>query len=299
VYTHDTLLTERIVPWALESDEVRGIAELGSRSGAAPVDEWADMDLLLLVRDTAPFVEADDWLDHIAPRWVALTHPGPFEDLAVRQILFEGALDFDMVPMEAGTLGERIKDPAIAFALGGGFRGGFRPLVDKDGEIAALDLPERPAVTALQVTASDFDFVVNDFLFQVVWACKHLRRGEVWAAKDDVDSYMKGDLVRMIEWDALARDPTRPTRGGGRYLEEWADPAILARLAPTFATYHPASVATALLELMEVFKDVAEGVARRLNLEYPASSHQQVLGWARDCLRPFIEGPGQGETAHT
>jgi hypothetical protein len=67
---------------------------------------------------------------------------------------------------------------------------------------------------------------------------------------------------------------------------------------PIFAAYHPVSVATALLELTEVFRDVAEGVARRLDLEYPAGSHQQVLGWARNCLRPIIEGPGQGEAAH-
>ncbi len=95
------------------------------------------------------------------------------QDLPVRQVLFEDALDFDIVALAAGTLAQKLEDPSVAFALGGGFQGGFRVLIDKDNEIANLVMPHHPSPPDLaDISAGDFDLVINDFLFQVVWASK-------------------------------------------------------------------------------------------------------------------------------
>lgn len=282
---------ERIIPWATERDDVRGLAEVGSRTSTVPADEWADMDLMLLVRDPRVFHDSDDWIREIGPSWLSLKHPGPFEGLPVRQVLFEHALDFDIVAISAGTLAMRLEVPAVAFLLGGGFQGGFRPLVDKDGEIESLELPHHPAgPESSGISADDFDFVVNDFLFQVVWASKHLRRGELWAAKDDVDGYMKADLARVIEWHTLTMRPGTDTRSGGRYLERWADPSIVERLADTFATYDAADIARALLAMLQLFRDVASETAAALGFSYPDRSHAAVHDWALETLSPLTNG---------
>jgi hypothetical protein len=293
VTDHERLLTERILPWALADDDVRGLVELGSRAAGSPADEWADMDLLILARDPDRY-HGSEWLDEIAPHWVALTHPGPIPDLQVRQVLFEDALDFDIIPMRAGTLATRVTEPGVAFALGGGFRGGLRPLVDKDGEMAALELPGHPP-SGGPPSETAFDFVAKDFLFQVIWASKHLRRGELWAAKDDVDGYMKADLVQMLEWQARIRDPDVKTRSGGRYLEEWADPAVVARLGPTFAVYDPNSVAIALLNMIDLFGEVGSEVADHHRFTYPSTSHAQIRGWAKGCLEPLLPSTPHSE----
>jgi aminoglycoside 6-adenylyltransferase len=285
---HETLLDDRIIPWATAREDVRGLAELGSRTSTAPADEWADMDLMLLVRDPVLFHDSDDWIHEIGPAWLSLKHPGPFGDLPVRQVLFEGALDFDVVALAAGTLAKRLEHPAVAFALGGGFEGGFRALIDKDNEIAKLVLPPRPPPSAhSDISAVDFDFVINDFLFQVVWASKHLRRGELWAAKDDVDGYMKADLVQVIEWHTMAMRPGINTRSGGRYLERWADPRIVERLPDTFATYEGTAVARALISMIELFEDVAAETASALGFTYPNQSHAAVHQWAIATLSPL------------
>ena len=248
---------------------------------------------MLLVRDPILFHDSDDWIHEIGPAWLSLKHPGPFGDLPVRQVLFEGALDFDIVALAAGTLGERLEDPSVAFALGGGFQGGFRALVDKDNEIANLELPHHPSPSdASDITADDFDFVVNDFLFQVVWASKHLRRGELWAAKDDVDGYMKADLAQVIEWHAIAMRPSTNTRSGGRYLERWADPLIVERLADTFAAYEATAIARALIAMIQLFKDVASETAAALGFSYPQESHAVVYRWAIETLSPLAQDLG-------
>ena len=290
---HETLLVERIIPWATDRDDVRGLAEVGSRTSTVPADEWADMDLMLLVRDPILFHDSDDWIQEIGPAWLSLKHPGPFGDLPVRQVLFQGALDFDIVALAAGTLGERLMDPAVAFALGGGFQGGFRTLLDKDDEIANLELPHHPPPPdPSDISADEFDFVINDFLFQVVWASKHLRRGELWAAKDDVDGYMKADLARVIEWHTISKKLDANTRSGGRYLERWADPLIVERLAATFAAYEAGAIARALIAMLQLFKDVASETAAALGFNYPEQSHAAVYGWAVETLNPLAPDIG-------
>lgn len=277
----DSWLADRIVPWAVADPNVRAIAELGSRTHATPPDEWAVMDLLLLVSDVGSILDHDDWVAAIGPYWIALRHPGPFPDLPVRQVLFEGALDFDLVPIGAGTLAKRLESPYVAELVGGG----FIPVLDKDGELAAIQIPDPVgAATASDISRDDFDFVVSDFLFQTVWAAKHLRRGELWAAKDDVDGYMKADLVRMVEWHTIATRPGTPVRAGGRHLEDWADRRFLAAAPGLFAGYETSSVAAALIEMIDVFAWVGSETAAALDFSYPTERHDTTARWVGECL---------------
>jgi hypothetical protein len=251
------------------------------------------MDLLILVADPVDFLDSDEWLDEISPHWLTLRHPGPFEDLPVRQVLFRGALDFDIVPITAGTLGRRLGDPAVAFALTGGFGGGFRTLIDKDGEIATVSasLYQAGERSSPGPDADEFHFVVNDFLFQVVWTSKHLRRGEVWAAMDDVGCYMRGHLIRMIEWHTSLHGPATSMRTGGRHLERWAAPWIVDRLKGTVPAYGSYSVASAVIAMTDLFGELGRDVAASVDLSYPVDSHDEVLAWAKDCLRPILSKP--------
>lgn len=284
---HERFLSEKLLPWALAEDTVRGVAELGSRSGTF-ADEWADMDLLLLVRGRHFYTDSDDWIRHVGEHWIAVRHPGPFQDLPVRQVLFDEALDFDIIPIEAGTLSDRLKDPGVAFALRGGFRGGFRILLDKDGELAGVDVHPRDAVGGSDhLTRSQYEFIVADFLFQAVWAAKHLRRGELWAAKDDVDCYMKGDLVRILEAEAVARGEGDKVRTGGRYLEEWTGIAILNRLPGIFPGYDARQIADALLAQLDLFSDVAKTVSVELGFDYPEYAYEKIRSWTEGCLAPL------------
>ena len=286
---HQTFLEERVVPWAVETMWVRGLAEVGSRVHSEPVDEWADMDLMLLVSDVTTVLDHEAWLSDIGPVWLSVRHPGPLGEFPVRQVLFEGALDFDLVPIAAGSLASAMEHPGILELLGGG----VAVLVDKDGELASVEHPPPPIPRSAQdITVEAFDFVVRDFLFQCVWASKHLRRGEVWAAKDDVDSYMKGDLLRMIEWHTMVHHPGERIRAGGRYLERWADDRIQAELPGTFATYHPVSVAGALLHMAALFRWVSEETADDLGFVYPSHAHEAVVGWTSACVSPLLASPG-------
>jgi aminoglycoside 6-adenylyltransferase len=281
---HWAWLRDRVLPWAAEDPNVRAVAVLGSQVRTdRPADAWADMDLLLLVTDPAVIRDSDDWLARIGPVWVALRHPGPLRDLPVRQVMFEGALDFDIVAAPGGRFAEVLANPDARQALGEG----FRPVLDKDGELAATPIPPLPPADE-RPDAAAFSFVVNDFLYQTVFVAKRLHRGELWRVKDDVDGYMKGDLLRMIEWHARARRPEAHVWPEARHLERWADPRVLEALPAAFAAYERSSVARALLAMMDLFGWVGRETAEALDLSYPTASHQAVAAWVRHAVTEFL-----------
>ena len=174
-------------------------------------------------------------------------------------------------------------EPAAALVLGDG----WRAIVDKDGELRGLRVPPRSAPASGIVSESEHLWAISDFLYQAVWTTKHLRRGEIWLPKDDVDSYMKGRLLSMIEWHARARGRDVTTWGessGGRLLERWAAPGVLEALGSAFARYEAGDVARALLDTMGLFRWVSEETGARIGYRYPAETHDTIEAWVCRCL---------------
>lgn len=76
-------------------------------------------------------------------------------------MLFPGGLDFDIVPVDAGPLSTRLRDPIFAGLVGAG----VRVIVDKDHGLADVDVEEPGGMTAADITYEEFEFVTHDFLF--------------------------------------------------------------------------------------------------------------------------------------
>jgi aminoglycoside 6-adenylyltransferase len=114
----------------------------------------------------------------------------------------------------------------------------------------------------------------------MVWTTKHLRRGEVWWAKSCCDMYLKERLRRMLEWHAHAvNGPEHDTWMRGRFLEEWADPRVVAQLPGVFAHYDRQDIARALQETMDLFRWLAVETAQRWGYAYPFDGEQYASEW--------------------
>ena len=150
--THEELLNSAIIPWAIADDNVTSLAEMGSRVDREPADEWADLDLLIPAHDVERILDDDRRITSIIPYWLALKHQRPFEGTPVRQVLFEGGLDFDIVPVTSGSLIQRSDHPAFRALLGDG----FRILIGKEGELEWLpSIPKRSGGRHIEDWASD------------------------------------------------------------------------------------------------------------------------------------------------
>jgi aminoglycoside 6-adenylyltransferase len=275
-------LIERFVAWASSAENIRAAFIIGSRARTDhPADEWADLDVVVLARDPTLYLASTDWLRGIGTPWLTFLERTPEGDAYERRVLFEGGLDVDFAPTSVASFGQMLSE-GLPPVEAGMLRRGVRFLVDKEGlalRLAAADSPQPPAVPPTEV---EFAQAVNDFYYHTVWTAKKLRRGELWWGKSCCDSYLKGLLLQMVEWHARARGAEAWIRG--RFLEEWADPRVVAALPGVYAHYDSEDVWRALLATMDLYRWVAVETAEQLGHAHPSLG----VGHAADLVQQLF-----------
>ncbi len=294
-------LEARVLAWGKARKDVRGILILGSRARTDhPADEWSDIDFALTVKDPARYMRDRRWVADIGQ--VAACYPDPNPGGATLHTLFVSGVHADLgfipvaVVRQAVTFMPWVRRLAplldrlpgsIASALeeqvqeGGAYlQAGARAILDKDGVaerfLALLSSP-LPDLTA-PPSAHDFAEAAGEFWFNAAWTAMHLRRGELWwATQSGWGAHMHPLLLRMIEWHAKAcHGFGYETWRDGRFLEEWADPATVARLGRTYPNHDEDAAWNALFATMDLFRDLARDTADRLNFDYPSEADDTV-----------------------
>ncbi|HSP56420.1 MAG TPA: aminoglycoside 6-adenylyltransferase [Dehalococcoidia bacterium] len=284
-------LEGRFVAWAERRADIRAAIVVGSRARTDhPADEWADLDVGVLVERPQRYLQHHGWLRQLGSPVVKYKDPtGPS-----LHVLFEDGADagFAFLPANAIKQAVRVlplmnRFPALLRALPAGlgarleselagaaafYRRGYRVILDKDGLAERfLSLAPAGAPQAAQPTEKEFHELVSHFWFVTVWTAKHVKRGELWWAKTNgCDGQLKAMLLQMIEWhERSSKGWDYDTWEGGRFLEEWADKAVVNQLMPAFAHYEAADVWMALKATMDIFRDLATRTSARLGYTYP------------------------------
>jgi len=130
----------------------------------------------------------------------------------------------------------------------------------------ALDdgLADRPVLVPDE---SAFRDLATDFWATALWAARRLRKGEVFASVDAVNSSLKRSIVTLLAWHALSLDDDAPVLEAGRGIERWADAGALAALERAYAHYDLRDAARALWETIDLFHGLEVETGRRLALE--------------------------------
>ena len=205
-----------------------------------------------------------------------------------RRVLFDGAVDVDMVMVPPETIDDVVSVDGAMPVLARG----YRLLMDKDerfGELAGQAAAADPrAVHGAAPWPPRPDVVTNligDYLYHCVWVAKKLRRGELAVAVGCQNAYQFETLRRFVEWQAEARsDGATNTFYGGRFLEQWAAPETVAGLAVSQAHYDAADLRRAIVEGMELFRGLAAEVADAVGVSYPSRAHDSIRGWLQGNL---------------
>lgn len=279
-------LIDRFVKWANDQPDILAIINQGSQARLDhPADEWSDLDLIVYTTNTEKYLGRPDWLENLGP--VILTF---LEETAVggqleRRALFQGGLDVDFSIISKDQMMKDVASPSPEDQ--DMIKRGVKVLHDKTGILTKLPTPSKTRVASKHAPPSngEFEQVVNDFLYHVMWTAKKWRRGELWTAKACCDSYLKRKLLRMIEWNTLAAEGwDRDIWFNGRYLEEWADPEIVKALGATFAHYDHSDVKRALLATTELFLDLAADTSTKLGYKNLDSQVEPVTTLAKSYL---------------
>jgi aminoglycoside 6-adenylyltransferase len=271
-------LLDRILTWAESSSDIRAVALIGSWARLdSPSDKWSDIDLILVARDPVFYLSSTGWLADIEQFSICTVERAPTGEIRERRVLFGGGIDVDFVVLPVASCLQGFQDAWIA----GIARQGMKVLLDKDDILPSLAPSPPSAQPARSPTLLEFQEVIADFWYHVVWTAKKLRRGELWTAKRCCDVHMKGLLLRMVEWHARAITGwALDVRHNGRFLEQWASPSVVAELPQVFARYDEDDIWRALFATSALFRRIAEETARHLTYDCLAGQHQKAMAWA-------------------
>jgi aminoglycoside 6-adenylyltransferase len=285
----------QLVCWGRERDAVRAMVLTGSRANPrAAVDAWSDYDAILVVEDIHPFFTDRAWLQDFGPVLAAYwdpIHPAP--GYAVEQVgnvvLYQDGLCVDFTLWSVELLGQIARAPALPAVLDDG----YAVLLDKDGLSAGLPSPTHTAYIPTPPGDEAYQQVIQDFLSDVPYVAKCLRRDELLPAKWCLDCDMKHVFLRrMLEWRMeLDRDWSAPVGVLGRGLKSRLPPEIWARLESTYVGAGIEENWEALFRTLALFYEVAVEVGGQLGYAYPHDVHRRVVAYAQqvrnaDCGRP-------------
>ena len=268
-------IINNFVLWGNDKDELYAALIIGSQArNDHPSDEFSDLDVIMIVDNPDLFLQSNQWLEQIGCFYISFIE-NTIGGAKERRILFDDALDVDFVILSKGNFENAVKNGGIDI-----LKRGYRILVDK------IDLEHTLPTFSMEnspyslLSEHEFINVVNDFWYHTIWTAKKIMRGELWAAKSCMDSYMKWRLLTLIECYAHALNGLKyDTWHDGRFIEEWAEEWIIQKLSNCYAHYEKNDIKKALLSTMELFTLVAVEVAGKLNYKYPTKADEYSTEW--------------------
>lgn len=243
-------MVDAIISLAEKDSNIHVVLGIGSQvQEGARVDNWSDLDIMMLVDDHQSLLLDDRWLETIGEPvcgYVDTTKLGFVEwDWTVKRVLFDDYHDIDFSILPVIHLDSVLSvNKEIIFK-------GFRVIYDSTNLVEAKILSmirEEKTITSV-LTESELNNIINDILYHVVWVEKKINRGELWIAVTTINNHINNLLLKLIE---VHNQKTSEIMYDGRYLENRTDQSILDKMSYCFTKYDSDDASSTLQHILEL-----------------------------------------------
>ena len=256
-------IKNKMLEYANNDENIKAIIAIGSSTRAyMKADEFSDLDLFIITSNT------EEWFCGDYPKLLGTINISFIEDTLgggrERRCIYDDDKDVDMIILTPEQFEKAVADGVAEWVM----NRGYDVLYDSNGYTELLKTHIKPGSSEPAINEEEFINIVNDFYFHNIWACKKLKRGELWSAKNCVDSYLKNYLLRMMElyrYKIAGVDVWH----AGRFVEKWAGDDIVNDLKMCFAHYDKEDIMRALVATHKLFARITEALAAHEGFEYP------------------------------
>ena len=281
-------VSERLVDWADGREAIRAMLLTSTRAvPGATVDALSDYDVMLVVRDVAPFVTDRRWIEAFGEVLVAYRDPFDagmdFErDHCGNVVQYVDGLKIDFTLWPVSHVRAIVERDALPDELDAG----YRVLLDRDGLTAGLRRPTYAAYRPVRPDEAAFRTAINDFFTDVPYVAKCIRRGDLFPLKWALDHDMKHVYLRpMLEWWVGCKEGwSRPVGALGKGLRHRVPTDIWRELEASYAGGGMEENVEALFRTVALYRRVAIDVGRHLGYTYPIELDERVTAYARQVL---------------
>lgn len=242
--------------WAQGRADVRALVLTGSAAAEA-AHPLSDRDIEVFTTGIDELLSDESWWSDLGEVLV-VERLEDKDGNPTRLVYYAGGkIDFTLLPAER--------------LAGRGYTRPFRVLRDKDGTAATASLSASPAEPP---SAAEFAESINWAWAAALMQAKAIMRDEPWSAKLR-DQDLKNELLRMIEWDHLARHGQGlDTRYLGTRMRQWMDTDIQRALEHCWGSLDGNDSARALLATTDLYRALTARTTAALDL--PHFDHERV-----------------------
>ncbi|HNT76187.1 MAG TPA: aminoglycoside 6-adenylyltransferase [Anaerolineae bacterium] len=266
--------------WAQQDPTIHGVLILGSQVRKELTgDEWSDLDILLFADDPQTLLQSDVWLAFLGEVVCLVVEETPLAWLhltwSVKRVLFADnrTVDFSMMPYD------RLDD---VLALNAEVHvNGYQVVYDDHPDALAAKIeatlatlkevpPRIPAEAELRRT-------IHSLLFQLVFACKKIKRDELWVAVSCINQPINALLLQLIEfYTASVAKTSQRIRYEGRFLEQRIPSDLAVWLPRCFAQYEAHDAIQTAYHLLDFTRYLAQGICAANHYSFDARLFDQV-----------------------
>ena len=266
-------MIHEIIRWAERENEIRVLILQGSRAAKAPIDELADYDISVFCTTSAPYIQTEDWLTKIGEVWICVKERVSCDGkvFPTRLVIFDGGIKVDFSFFSLEYLDRMVKGQ-----LSDECNRGYQVLLDKDNLAQPLPKPDYKEPRAQKPSKREFLETIEEFWFEAYHVAIYLKREDLWSVKFRSNA-MHGFLLRMIEWEAQARNGWKQAVPPiGKRMTSWVQPSVLQELERVFAHFDIEDSWDALLHTVTLFGRLAVDLSRQLGFDYPKAMDKNI-----------------------
>ncbi len=260
-----------ILNTARADERVRAVILNGSRADPGTKrDPFQDFDIVYLVTDLQPFRRDPAWIDCFGERMI-LQMPDDMGDSPRREIGYAylmqfadgNRIDLTLYPVEKLDAMERDSLSVL--------------LLDKDGIVNPFPPPSAADYAPKPPTAKAFADCCNEFWWCSPYVAKGLWRRRIPYARYMLDTVLRGQLMKMLDWYAGVKTGFSSGTGNmGKHLEENLEPDNWNLWLRTYADSDIENSWDALEAMGALFRIAAGKVAEHFGFGYPGGDDERV-----------------------
>jgi aminoglycoside 6-adenylyltransferase len=280
--TDEQQVIKKLVSWAKAKPDIRAVILTSSRAKpGATLDEFSDYDVIFVAKDIKPYRENESWLEEYGKVLVVYRDPVEIRFGYERFIdctQYENGLkmDFTMWPVDLLTHVTQMEK------LPNYIDDGYKVLLDKDGLTRGMKTPSCRAFVPKPPTEAEYHAFIEEFFYDIPYAAKQIRRGDIFALKLTVYYMRDVKLCRLLEWK-IEIEHNWSLKSGyyGKGLQKYLTPSFLKK----WDAIHFGSVAEnnweSLFKIIRLFGKVAGEVGQRLGYAYPEDMDKRMLKYTK------------------
>lgn len=269
-------MLEKIKKWAETQPGIRVVLLTSSRANERKkIDRLSDYDIELYVTNLKPYTD-NEWLQHFGKILIVLSEKRVLlgAEQQIEMVIYEAGtkIDFTIIPMD--ILKKIIDLPCLPDWL----NDGYKVILDKDGITDTMRQPSFKAYIPQKPTDQEYQELINEFWWELMYVAKNLARNEILPAKYSSDYVIRYKiLLKMLEWYVqIKRDWEQQTGFAGKGIMKLLDEDELNQLNSIFAGAGIPKNWDALYKTISFFRKISRAVAHDLGYRYPEELDRKV-----------------------